>query len=177
MKQRDVAVVAVRALARVLAILFPPHIRAARHPSFADVAEHRWHRERSTGSSIRATVRTAGVLLSDFPAAIAFWRAAMFHRFLGLSGDLRGFSLDLKLGGRMLVKYPGLTIIGGVWRWRSRSASGRSSSRCCRSSCTRPCRCPRATASCRSATGTSRRIVPSHARCTTSTSGAARCGP
>src|SRR5688572_24198538 len=27
---------------------------------------------------------------------------------------LSGMSLDLKLGGRMLVKYPGLTIVGGV---------------------------------------------------------------
>ena len=27
---------------------------------------------------------------------------------------LGGFSLDLKLGGRMLVKYPGLTIVGGL---------------------------------------------------------------
>ena len=27
---------------------------------------------------------------------------------------LNGFSLDLKLGGRMLVKYPGLTIVGGL---------------------------------------------------------------
>jgi predicted permease len=27
---------------------------------------------------------------------------------------LDGFSLDLKLGGRMLVKYPGLTIVGGL---------------------------------------------------------------
>ena len=27
---------------------------------------------------------------------------------------LEGFSLDLKLGGRMLVKYPGLTIVGGL---------------------------------------------------------------
>ena len=27
---------------------------------------------------------------------------------------LDGFSFDLKLGGRMLVKYPGLTIVGGV---------------------------------------------------------------
>ena len=27
---------------------------------------------------------------------------------------LKGFSLDLKLGGRMLVKYPGLTIVGGL---------------------------------------------------------------
>ena len=27
---------------------------------------------------------------------------------------LGGFSLDLKLGGRMLVKYPGLTVIGGI---------------------------------------------------------------
>ena len=25
-----------------------------------------------------------------------------------------GVSLDLKLGGRMLVKYPGLTIVGGL---------------------------------------------------------------
>src|ERR671913_1121203 len=25
-----------------------------------------------------------------------------------------GFSLDLKLGGRMLVKYPGLTVVGGL---------------------------------------------------------------
>jgi hypothetical protein len=38
----------------------------------------------------------------------------MFHRFLGVSGGLRGLSLDLKLGGRMLLKYPGLTIVGGV---------------------------------------------------------------
>ena len=114
MKQRDLAVAAVRALARGLAILFPPQIREARDPSFADVAEHRWHRERSSGSAIRATARTAGVLLSDFPTAMAFWRAAMFHRLRGLSGGLGGFSLDLKLGARMLVKYPGLTIIGGV---------------------------------------------------------------
>ena len=27
---------------------------------------------------------------------------------------LDGFSLDLKLGGRMLVKYPGLTMVGGL---------------------------------------------------------------
>jgi len=27
---------------------------------------------------------------------------------------LEGFSLDLKLGGRMLVKYPGLTVVGGL---------------------------------------------------------------
>src|SRR5688500_17179549 len=27
---------------------------------------------------------------------------------------LNGMSLDLKLGGRMLVKYPGLTIVGGL---------------------------------------------------------------
>ena len=27
---------------------------------------------------------------------------------------LGGFSLDLKLGGRMLVKYPGLTVVGGL---------------------------------------------------------------
>jgi putative ABC transport system permease protein len=25
-----------------------------------------------------------------------------------------GFTLDLKLGGRMLAKYPGLTIVGGL---------------------------------------------------------------
>ena len=25
-----------------------------------------------------------------------------------------GLSLDLKLGGRMLVKYPGVTIVGGL---------------------------------------------------------------
>ena len=31
----------------------------------------------------------------------------------GLAG-LRGLSLDLKLGGRMLVKYPGLTVVGGL---------------------------------------------------------------
>lgn len=27
---------------------------------------------------------------------------------------LDGFALDLKLGGRMFVKYPGLTIVGGL---------------------------------------------------------------
>jgi len=27
---------------------------------------------------------------------------------------LSGFSLDLKLGVRMLVKYPGLTVVGGL---------------------------------------------------------------
>jgi len=31
---------------------------------------------------------------------------------------LGGLRLDLKLGVRMLVKYPGLTAVGG-WRWRS----------------------------------------------------------
>src|SRR5688572_9335848 len=29
-------------------------------------------------------------------------------------GWLGGLSLDLKLGGRMLVKYPGLTVVGGL---------------------------------------------------------------
>src|SRR4051812_46328122 len=27
---------------------------------------------------------------------------------------LSGFSLDLKVGGRMLAKYPGITLIGGI---------------------------------------------------------------
>jgi len=31
-----------------------------------------------------------------------------------LQGFLAGWPMDLKLGGRMLVKYPGLTIVGGV---------------------------------------------------------------
>ncbi len=40
-----------------------------------------------------------------------------------------GFSLDLKLGGRMLVKYPGLTMVGGL-AMAFAIASARSSSRC-----------------------------------------------
>ena len=40
---------------------------------------------------------------------------------------LDGFSLDLKLGGRMLVKYPGLTMLAA---WRPRSALALSSSKC-----------------------------------------------
>jgi hypothetical protein len=32
----------------------------------------------------------------------------------GLRAWAAGFALDLKLGGRMLVKYPGLTIVGGL---------------------------------------------------------------
>src|SRR5687767_8934323 len=35
------------------------------------------------------------------------------HEGRGTSG-LTGLSLDLKLGGRMLLKYPGLTIVGGL---------------------------------------------------------------
>ena len=31
-----------------------------------------------------------------------------------LQGSLAGWPMDLKLGARMLVKYPGLTIVGGV---------------------------------------------------------------
>ena len=27
---------------------------------------------------------------------------------------LGGFALDAKLGGRMIVKYPGLTVVGGL---------------------------------------------------------------
>ena len=40
------------------------------------------------------------------------------------------FSLDLKLGGRMLVKYPGLTIVGGLAMAFANPASAPSSSRC-----------------------------------------------
>src|SRR5688572_31379028 len=29
-------------------------------------------------------------------------------------GWLGGLTLDFKLGGRMLVKYPGLTVVGGI---------------------------------------------------------------
>jgi predicted permease len=100
-------VAALRGLARLLAICYPPQIRDARHPSFADVAEHRWRRERAAaGGSMRAALRTAGVLIGDtavsapvcwhsraeragFSGLIAFWRAAMFHPFRGMSGDVR----------------------------------------------------------------------------------------
>jgi hypothetical protein len=50
-------------------------------------------------------------------AAIAFGGVEK-HREAGRDarglGWLGGLTLDLKLGGRMLVKYPGLTIIGGL---------------------------------------------------------------
>jgi putative ABC transport system permease protein len=50
-------------------------------------------------------------------ALVAFGGVEMHKEALrdgrGLAG-LSGLSLDLKLGGRMLVKYPGLTIVGGL---------------------------------------------------------------
>ena len=42
-----------------------------------------------------------------------FSRTSFFGRSRSMNW-LDGFSLDLKLGGRMLVKYPGLTIVGGL---------------------------------------------------------------
>ena len=36
------------------------------------------------------------------------------HREARMFRWLAGWPMDLKLGGRMLVKYPGLTIVGGV---------------------------------------------------------------
>src|SRR5688500_6934146 len=57
----------------------------------------------------------AGAIAERFPARRTARGHAMFsarsaQRFRAFAG----WPMDLKLGGRMLVKYPGLTIVGGV---------------------------------------------------------------
>ena len=88
---------------------------------------------------------------------------------------LEGFSLDLKLGGRMLVKYPGLTIVGGL-AMAFAICVGAVIFEVLTLFVHPTLPLPAASASSRSGTGTSRRMIPSRARCTTSSSGAARCG-
>ena len=50
----------------------------------------------------------------EFGCAELHKDAAREARGLGPLDGLRASWLDIKLGGRMLVKYPGLTIVGGL---------------------------------------------------------------
>ncbi|MDF2773791.1 MAG: MacB-like periplasmic core domain protein, partial [Geminicoccaceae bacterium] len=64
-------------------------------------------------------VREAGLSRDDARRrALAAFGGVQNHRESMRDGRglawLSGMSLDLKLGGRMLVKYPGLTIVGGL---------------------------------------------------------------
>jgi putative ABC transport system permease protein len=87
----------------------------ARHAADSRMAEEfRFHLEMETEKNIRAGMPPQEARRR---AAIAF--GGVEHHKEGMRDDrglawLGGWSLDLKLGLRMLAKYPGLTVVGGL---------------------------------------------------------------
>jgi predicted permease len=111
---------AVRAVARVVGLLFPRDVRQTT-PTLADVAEHRWRREATrTQRPVAATWRTLGLLIADaIRSAPPLWMSSLAlarHRkgerdparlrrlFTGLPGDFR-------LAGRALRARPGFSLL------------------------------------------------------------------
>jgi putative ABC transport system permease protein len=87
----------------------------AEHKAVADEME--FHIERETehnierGMSAREARRKAA---QDFGSVEAFREAARDERTGTRFADFKASWLDWKLGGRMLLKYPGLSLIGGL---------------------------------------------------------------
>ena len=84
----------------------------------AEMAEEfRLHLERRATDLVRAGLSPAEARRQarlDFGCAELHKDAAREARGLGPLDGLRVSWLDVKLGGRMLVKYPGLTLVGGL---------------------------------------------------------------
>jgi putative ABC transport system permease protein len=107
----------VRALARVLLRLYPASFRARHGAAYVDTAVHIWRRECERSAAPWAILRVFRRLSVD--TLLAAPRAHRFERGQRAT-DHRGgggafFSwLDFKLGLRMLGRYPGLTVVGGL---------------------------------------------------------------
>jgi hypothetical protein len=107
----------VRVVARALLRLYPSSFRERYGASFIDAAEHIRARESAHTLPPFALLRVVGSLLHDtLRAAPAAHRAERAHRRAArIGGIATGFSmLDFKLGLRMLARYPGLTVVGGL---------------------------------------------------------------
>ena len=109
-------------LFRVCVRLYPRRFRAEYGSEMEALFRRRMIRASSAGSAplMWALLSAfqdvlAGAVAERFPARRTARGHAMFS-----TRSVRGFrafdglSLDFKLGGRMLVKYPGLTVIGGL---------------------------------------------------------------
>jgi len=113
----------VRFVARLLARSYPAPVRRTYGLQFADVAEHRWHRELSeTGRTSRATRRTLRILFQDTVVALPWcWFSSV--RIGGGSDDaapswrgrlnqfLRGSWSDSKHAVRAAMQRPAFTAL------------------------------------------------------------------
>lgn len=107
----------VRAIARVLLRLYPASFRARHGDAYLDTAVHIWTRERGYSAAPWALLRVLYRLCIDTLAAAP--RAHRTERAQRATDRRSGggaiFSwLDFKLGLRMLGRYPGLTVVGGL---------------------------------------------------------------
>lgn len=99
---RSPAVRTYRALMRVL----PRAVREADGEEMARTFAAMWARRGPRGRAVLAAASVAGLIA----VAAAEWIDVAATTFR----CIRGSSLDFRLGFRMLVKYPGLTLVGGL---------------------------------------------------------------
>ncbi len=121
MSGRDAIISAATRLFRVCVRLYPRRFRIEYGAEMEALFRDRMLRASRAGSATPLiwTLLSAfqdlltGAVAERIPARRTARGHAMFSP-RSLQGFLAGWPMDLKLGGRMLVKYPGLTIVGGI---------------------------------------------------------------
>jgi predicted permease len=121
MSGHAVIIRAATGLFRVCVRLYPRRFRLEYGSEMEALCRRRMIRASSAGSAplLWALLSAfqdvlAGAVAERFPARRPARGDAMFSRSGRGFRAFAGWPMDLKLGGRMLVKYPGLTIVGGV---------------------------------------------------------------
>ena len=118
----DVIISAATRLFRITVRLYPRRFRVEYGSEMDALFRRRMIRASSAGSAplIWALLLAfqdvlTGAVAERFPARRTSRRDAMFSaRSVPGFGAFDGLALDFKLGGRMLVRYPGLTVIAGL---------------------------------------------------------------
>src|SRR5688500_9867213 len=119
---KDVIISAATRLFRVCVRLYPRRFRVEYGSEMEALFRRRMIRASSAGSVplmwallIAFQDVLAGAVAERFPARRTTRGHAMFSARSGQGfRAFAGWPMDLKLGGRMLVKYPGLTLVGGL---------------------------------------------------------------
>jgi hypothetical protein len=116
MRGHEVIIGAATRLFRVCVRLYPRRFRAEYGSDMSALFRQRMIRASSAGSvpllwALLGAFRD--VLAEAFAECASTRRSARGHAMFSARA-LAGWPMDLKLGGRMLVKYPGLTIVGGM---------------------------------------------------------------
>jgi putative ABC transport system permease protein len=109
------------ALARVVSLLYPRHIRGPHARDFARVAAHRYHKERARRPPVLAAIVTMHVLAADtFAAVPVAWKDALLgggpdalQPGIGarLRGQFNGLGCELKLTVRTAARHPGFALL------------------------------------------------------------------